>query len=348
MKCLELSKELSIKKVAFITGTAGFIGFHLANHLLTNNWRVVGLDAITEYYDVNLKKDRHKILCNNKNFHGHTGFIQDNKLLEELCDKYNPNVIIHLAAQAGVRYSIDNPRSYVEANLVGTFNILELARKYIPDHFLMASTSSVYGNNKNMPFDENQKCDNPISFYAATKKSNEVMAHSYSHLFKIPITMFRFFTVYGPWGRPDMALFKFTKNILSGNPIDIYNYGQMKRDFTNIDDLVKAIGLMINVIPLNPEKRKHGIDYDSISNTAPYRIVNIGSSKPVSLMSYISELEKALGIVSQKNFLDMQDGDVEETSSNTELLHSLTGFRAQKDIQQGISEFVSWYKSYYK
>ena len=315
---------------------------------MSKNWKVVGLDAITDYYDVKLKKDRHKNLSKKDNFYGYTGLIQDKNLLEELYSKYNPNVIIHLAAQAGVRYSIDNPSSYAESNLLGTLNILEIARKYIPDHFLMASTSSVYGNNKNMPFDENQKCDTPISFYAATKKSNEVMAHSYSHLFKIPTTMFRFFTVYGPWGRPDMALFKFTKDILSGNPIDVYNYGEMKRDFTNIEDLVNAVGLLINVIPLNPDKRKHKINFDSISDTAPYRIVNIGNSKPVNLMDYIYEIEKALGIISQKNFLGMQDGDVQETSSNTDLLHALTGFRAKKPIQQGILEFVDWYKSYYK
>jgi UDP-glucuronate 4-epimerase len=320
----------------------------LANNLLSNNWKVIGLDAFTQYYDINLKKDRHKILNKNKEFYTYTGFIQDKNLLEELYKEHNPNVIIHLAAQAGVRYSIDNPGSYVESNLVGTFNILELARKYRPDHFLMASTSSVYGNNKKIPFYENQKSDSPISFYAATKKSNEVMAHSYSHLFKIPTTMIRFFTVYGPWGRPDMALFKFTQNILSGTPIDIYNYGKMKRDFTNIEDLVKAISLLVNTIPLNPEKRQYKINYDSISDTAPYRIVNIGSSKPIKLMDYISELEKALGIVAQKHFLEMQDGDVINTSSNTELLHSLTGFRATKTIEQGILEFVDWYKSYYK
>ena len=347
-KSLKYSEELNIKKVAFITGSAGFIGFHLAKYLLSKKWKVVGLDAITDYYDVKLNKDRNKNLSKYQEFYSYTGLIQDKKLIETLCDKYAPNVIIHLAAQAGVRYSIEYPSSYVESNLIGTFNILELARKYKPDHFLMASTSSVYGNNTTMPFDENQKCDTQISFYAATKKSNEVMAHSYSHLFKIPTTIFRFFTVYGPWGRPDMALFKFTKNILSGEPIDIYNYGEMKRDFTNIDDLVKSIGLLINVIPNCPENRKNKISCDSISRTAPYRIVNIGSSKPEKLMDYIFELEKALGKVSQKKFLEMQDGDVAETSSNTDLLYFLTGYRPQKKIRQGISEFVSWYKSYYK
>ena len=320
----------------------------MSNHLLNNNWKVIGLDAFSDYYDVKLKKDRNEILSKNPNFFGHTGLIQNYNLLVELYDNYKPNVIIHLAAQAGVRYSIDNPTSYIDTNLVGTFNILELARKYIPSHLLIASTSSVYGNNQNMPFDENQKSDTQISLYAATKKSNEVMAHSYSHLFKIPITVFRFFTVYGPWGRPDMALFKFTKRILSGKSIDVYNYGKMKRDFTNIYDLVEAVEMLVDKIPLKPEQRKIKISFDSISDTAPYRIVNIGNSKPINLMDYILELEKALGIVSKKNYLGMQDGDVQETSSNTDLLYSLTGFRAKKNIQKGISEFVEWYKSYYK
>ena len=339
---------MKIKKIAFITGYAGFVGFHLTNHLLSNSWKVVGLDAFTNYYDIKLKKDRHKILYKNKNFYSYTGCLKDKDVLEKLYKEHNPKVIIHLAAQAGVRYSIENPSSYVDSNLIGTFNILELARKYIPDHLIMASTSSVYGNNTKIPFNENQKSDNPISFYAATKKSNEVMAHSYSHLFKIPTTVIRFFTVYGPWGRPDMALFKFTQNILSGIPIDIFNKGKMKRDFTNIDDLIKAISLLIDVIPLNLEKRQNQIKFDTLSNTAPYRIVNVGSSNPIKLMDFIYELESVLGVVAQKNFLDMQEGDVLNTFCDTRLLNNLTGFKAQKNIQQGILEFVEWYKFYYK
>ena len=302
---------------------------------------------MTDYYDVNLKKDRYKILSENNNFYGYIGLIQDQKILDNIYNNHTPNIIIHLAAQAGVRYSVDNPMSYVEANLLGTFHILEMARKYTPDHLLMASTSSVYGNNKEMPFNENQKCDTPMSFYAATKKSNEVMAHSYSHLFGIPTTMFRFFTVYGPWGRPDMALFKFTKNILSGKPIDIYNYGDMKRDFTNVFDLVEAINLLIAAKPLKPIKRKLKISFDSISDTAPYRIVNIGNSKSVNLLDYIKELEKALGMMAKKNFLEMQEGDLVNTSSNIDLLENLTGFRPKKSLEHGILEFVNWYKSYY-
>ena len=302
---------------------------------------------MTDYYDVNLKNDRYKILKDNQGFCGYTGLIQDKKILDKICNDHHPSIIVHLAAQAGVRYSIDNPISYVESNLLGTFHILEMARRYNPDHLLMASTSSVYGNNQVLPFDENQKCDTQISFYAATKKSNEVMAHSYSHLFGIPTTLFRFFTVYGPWGRPDMALFKFTRNILSGKPIDIYNYGKMKRDFTNVYDLVEAITYLIDTIPLNPSQRKSKISFDSISDTAPYRIVNIGNSKSVNLLDYIKELENALGLKAEKNLIGMQDGDVAETSSNIDLLQALTGFRPKKTLTDGILEFVNWYKSYY-
>ena len=302
---------------------------------------------MTDYYDIKLKKDRYKILVKNKNFFGYHGFIQDKEMLDEICYKHHPNIIIHLAAQAGVRYSIDNPYSYAETNLLGTFHILELARRHNIDHLLLASTSSVYGNSYNLPYEENQKCDTPISFYAATKKSTEVMAHSYSHLFQIPTTIFRFFNVYGPWGRPDMALFKFTHKILSGKPIDIYNYGKMHRDFTYIDDLVNAIRLLINIIPANPGNRKNKNNNDSISETAPYRIVNIGSSKSINLMDYISEIEEALGIIAKKNFLKLQDGDVKQTFSNTTLLYDLTGFRANKNIKEGVAEFVRWYKSYY-
>ena len=302
---------------------------------------------MTNYYDVSLKKDRYKILNENPKFFGYVGLIQDKKILDNICNKHKPNIILHFAAQVGVRYSIEDPQSYVEANLLGTFHLLEMARKCLPDHLLIASTSSVYGNNKEMPFDENQKSDTPISFYAATKKSNEVMAHSYSHLFNIPTTIFRFFTVYGPWGRPDMALFKFTKNILEGKPIDIYNHGNMKRDFTNVVDLVEAINLLIKTIPLELSKREQVISFDSISTTAPYRIVNIGNSSSVNLLDYVNELEKALGMVAKKNFINMQNGELLETSSNINLLQSLTGFSPQKTLEEGILEFVYWYKNYY-
>ncbi len=315
---------------------------------MINQWKVVGLDSFTNYYDISLKKDRHSILEKYANFFGNYGDLNDIKLLHKLFNQHKPNVIVHLAAQAGVRYSIDKPYSYVESNLIGTFNLLELAKNLNPNHLLIASTSSVYGNNKKLPFDEKQKCDSQISFYAATKKSNEIMAHSYSHLFNIPITILRFFTVYGPWGRPDMALFKFTKNILLDKPIDLYNYGKMKRDFTYIDDVIKAIYLLIDKVPLKLSKRKQAIKFDNLSDTAPYRIVNIGNSNPVNLMDYVHEIENAIGKVAKKNFLDLQEGDVKETSSNTSLLNSLTGFQAEKNIKEGIVEFVNWYKSYYK
>ena len=331
-----------------ITGCAGFIGFHVAQIFISKKWNVVGLDAMTDYYDINLKKNRNKLLLEKPNFIFYKGFLQDQKLLSKIFSSHKPKIIIHLAAQAGVRYSIDNPFSYVESNLIGTFNILEMARKFTPDHLLMASTSSVYGSNTDMPLHENQKSDTPMSFYAATKKSNEVMSHSYSHLYDIPITIFRFFTVYGPWGRPDMALFKFTKNILQNKPIDVYNKGNMIRDFTYIDDLVKAIYLLTSKSAIKPKKRKNSIKNDSISIVAPYRIVNIGNSEPINLLSYIKELENILEKQAKKNFLDMQDGDIYKTHSNVELLSTLTGFRPNTNIKDGIRKFVEWYKSYYK
>ena len=253
-----------------------------------------------------------------------------------------------MAAQAGVRYSIENPMSYVKSNLLGTFQILEIARKYKPEHLLMASTSSVYGSNKNYPFHEDQKCNTPISFYAATKISNEAMAHSYSHLYEIPLTMFRFFTVYGPWGRPDMALFKFTKNILLGKAIDIYNNGNMLRDFTYVADLIKAIFLLISKKPEKANERKEIITNDSISEVAPFRVVNIGNSTPINLMDFINELENILGKRAKKNFLSMQDGDIQKTHSNINLLKALTGFEPKTNIHEGISQFVKWYKYYHR
>ncbi len=302
---------------------------------------------MTDYYDINLKKSRLKLLKGNFKFISYIGLIQDKKILNEIFLKYNPKIIIHLAAQAGVRYSIENPNSYLESNIVGAFHLLEIAREFRPIHLLMASTSSVYGNNKDIPFQENQKCDSQISFYAATKKSNELMAHSYSHLYNIPITMFRFFTVYGPWGRPDMALFKFTKNILLDKPIEVYNQGNMYRDFTFINDLVTAVYLLTQKIPLNKNLRKETFKNDSISDIAPFRIVNIGNSKAVKLIDFITELEFVLGKKAKKNFLEMQNGDVYKTHSNIELLKAITGFRPNTSLREGITAFVKWYKSYY-
>jgi len=302
---------------------------------------------MTNYYDVNLKKHRHSILKKNSSFLAYKGLLQDPKLLNEVYECHKPDIIIHLAAQAGVRYSIDNPISYVESNLIGTFHILELARKHKPEHLLMASTSSVYGSNIDMPLHENQKSDTPMSFYAATKKSNEAMAHSYSHLYHLPITMFRFFTVYGPWGRPDMALFKFTRNILSGQPIEVYNKGNMFRDFTYVDDLVNAIYLLTFKNPLEAQNNKEIIKNDSLSDVAPFRIVNIGNSNPINLLDFIRELEKILGINAKKKFLGMQDGDIYKTHSSTNLLANLIGFKPKTTFKEGIAKFVEWYKSYY-
>ena len=339
---------LKISNTVLITGSAGFIGFHLAQTFLSKKWKVIGFDAMTNYYDVNLKKDRHSILNKNPSFLPYKGLIQDPKLLNEVYERHKPNIIIHLAAQAGVRYSIDNPISYVESNLIGTFHILELARKHKPEHLLMASTSSVYGSNIDMPLHENQKSDTPMSFYAATKKSNEAMAHSYSHLYHVPITMFRFFTVYGPWGRPDMALFKFTRNMLSGQPIDVYNNGNMVRDFTYISDLVNAIYLLTDKIPLLPRNRDKQIKHDNISDVAPFRVVNIGNSKPINLLDFIAELEKVLAINAKKNYLGMQDGDIYKTHSDISLLENLIGSQPKTMVNEGIARFVEWYKSYYK
>ncbi|MDB0053286.1 GDP-mannose 4,6-dehydratase [Alphaproteobacteria bacterium] len=336
-----------INKVALITGSSGFIGFHLCSFLLSSDWQVIGLDSMNNYYDVNLKKARLNKLNENTKFLNYEGSVEDIKILEHIFSKYKPEVVIHLAAQAGVRYSIDHPFSYVQSNLIGTFQILEIARKYNPKHLLIASTSSVYGSAKEMPLNENQKTDTPMSFYAATKKSNEVMAHSYSHLFSIPITVFRFFTVYGPWGRPDMALFKFTKNILSDKPINVYNKGKMIRDFTYVRDLIKAVSLLIPKAPVIPIKRKIIIKNDSISDVAPFRIVNIGNSRPVNLLDYINELEIVLGKKAKKKFLGMQEGDVYETHSDIGLLKELTGFNPETTLHDGISEFVKWYKEYY-
>lgn len=333
-------------KHVLITGAVGFIGFHLSNILLQSGYHVVGVDALTEYYDVDLKKRRLDILKNHQNFRFKKMRIEDNEFLDPVAFPKKVDVIIHLAAQAGVRYSIDKPREYVDTNLIGTFNVLELAKKTKVEHLLMASTSSVYGANKDMPFDELQKCDTQMSFYAATKKANEAMAHSYAHIFDIPITMFRFFTVYGPWGRPDMALFKFADLMLKGEPIDVYNYGKMKRDFTYVEDLVEAIKLLIGCVPELPGRRDNAIVNDSISEVAPFRIVNIGNSQSVELMDYIKALEGALGITASKNMLPMQQGDVPATFANTNLLQSLTGFNPKTDVSEGIYRFAEWYKEY--
>ncbi len=336
-----------INKIALITGSNGFIGFHLSKLLLKNDWFVIGYDGMTDYYDVNLKKDREKKLFNFNNFKSYHGMLEDKNKLFNLIKKYKPSVIIHLAAQAGVRYSILNPESYFNSNLLGTFHILEAIKIFKIKHLLLASTSSVYGSNNCLPFNENQKADTQMSFYAASKKAAEVLSHSYSHIYQIPVTIFRFFTVYGPWGRPDMALFKFTKAILEDKPIEIYNHGDMERDFTYVDDLTKSIMLLINKIPGEGLKNSSQILSDSISDVAPYRIVNIGNANPVKLTEFIKEIEYSLGKKAIKKHVGMQLGDVKKTSSDITLLNSLINFTPNTSIKTGVRKFVDWFKLYY-
>ncbi|MDD9978551.1 MAG: NAD-dependent epimerase/dehydratase family protein [Boseongicola sp.] len=332
-------------KTALVTGSAGFIGFHVAQRWLDEGWRVIGIDSLTNYYDPALKVARNDILEKNSNYLFHHGKIEEPGLLKQLMAEHAPQVVIHLAAQAGVRYSIEAPRSYVDANLLGTYELLEAARAHPPAHMLLASTSSVYGANTDLPYVETAKADHQVSFYAATKKANEAMAHSYAHLYGLQTTMFRFFTVYGPWGRPDMALFKFVKAILEDRPIDIYNHGKMKRDFTYIDDLVEAIWRLSSVS--HSDAIEDGTT-DSLSPVAPYRIVNIGKSQPDTLIEFVSEIESALGKVAEKNFLDMQAGDVLATESETEQMFALTGHRCATPLSEGIPKFIEWYRAYYQ
>ena len=334
-------------KTALITGSAGFIGYHLAQLLLAEGWRVVGYDGMTDYYDVALKQRRHAMLGEHAQFAAHEGMLEDFDRLHAIAMAERPQVIVHLAAQAGVRYSIQNPRAYVNANLVGTFNVMECARELGVEHLLMASTSSVYGANTDMPFDEAQKTDTPLTLYAATKKANEAMGHSYAHLWNLPTTMFRFFTVYGPWGRPDMALFKFTRGILDGTPIDIYNHGEMHRDFTYVADLVRGIRLLIDAVPQRPASPADIAPGDSLSPAAPFRVVNIGNNDKVRLMDFVLAIEEECGREAIKNFLPMQAGDVPATWADASLLESLTGYAPQTPMREGVRAFVAWYRDYY-
>lgn len=328
----------------FITGTAGFIGFHLADLLLQEGCTVHGYDGMTDYYDVTLKQQRHERLRAHLSFTAIEAMLEDDAALSAAMAAAKPDIVVHLAAQAGVRYSIDNPRAYVEANVVGTFNVLEAALRVRPQHLLMASTSSVYGSNTDMPYAETHKADSQMSFYAATKKANEAMAHAWAHIHSLPITMFRFFTVYGPWGRPDMALFKFTRGILEGIPIDIYNYGDMWRDFTYVGDLVRAIRLLMQAVPGGPGTAVEG---DSLSSVAPFRVVNIGNSNKVRLEDFVTAIETSLGRKAIRNYMDMQLGDVPATWADAQLLHRLTGYRPQTSVAEGVGRFVDWYRAYY-
>jgi UDP-glucuronate 4-epimerase len=332
-------------RTALVTGSAGFIGYHLCKRLLADGFNVVGLDGMTDYYDVTLKQRRHQGLLQSGNFRAVEGLLETDGLVMDLVGEAKPDVIVHLAAQAGVRWSIENPRAYVDANLIGAFNVMEAARAHVPDHLLMASTSSIYGANTDMPYGETDKVDTQMSFYAATKKANEAMAHSYAHLFDIPTTMFRFFTVYGPWGRPDMALFKFTKAILEGDPIDVYNHGDMSRDLTYVDDLVEGIRLLIDTPPARLDAVPEG---DSLSPVAPWRAVNIGNGAPVRLLDFIEAIEKATGREAKKNMMDMQPGDVPATWARADLLQTLTGYAPKTTVEDGVAEFVAWYRDYYE
>lgn len=330
-----------------VTGSAGFIGFHLAQLLLAEGFRVHGLDGMTDYYDVALKRRRHAILHQNPGFTATEAMLEDGEALDRMADEFAPEVIVHLAAQAGVRYSLENPRAYVDANIVGTFNVMEAARRLGVQHLLMASTSSVYGANEDMPFTETEKADTQLTIYAATKKAGESMGHAYAHLWNLPTTMFRFFTVYGPWGRPDMALYKFVEAILAGRPIDIYNHGEMYRDFTYVADLVRGIRLLIDAVPARPAGPDEIAAGDSLSPVAPFRIVNIGNSDKVRLLDFVDEIERCLGRKAIRNYMDMQKGDVPATWADAELLHRLTGYRPQTDVRDGIAQFVQWFREYY-
>ena len=332
----------------FITGTSGFIGFHLAKLLLEEGFEVHGYDGLTDYYDLNLKLARTKILQAYNGFTDTHDMLENEKVLNGSAEKFCPDIIIHLAAQAGVRYSLENPRAYIESNIIGTFNVMEIARSLQVKHLLMASTSSVYGANEVIPFNEKEKTDTPLTIYAATKKSNESMGHSYAHLWNLPTTMFRFFTVYGPWGRPDMALFKFTEAILKDEPIDVYNYGDMYRDFTYVEDLVRGIRLLMDTVPPKDNTLESISDIDSRSVVAPFRVVNIGNSDKIKLTDFIEAIENELGIKARKNQMPMQKGDVPATWANASLLRSLTGYCPETDYKVGVSNFIKWYRDYYK
>jgi UDP-glucuronate 4-epimerase len=329
-----------------VTGSAGFIGFHMARRLLGEGHDVVGLDGFTPYYDRDLKLRRHGILLQRPGFSGHEAMLEDCAALRRIYGN-GFDAVYHFAAQAGVRYSLDNPRAYLDANLTGTFNLLEVMRDAPPVHALLASTSSVYGANAKVPFREIDRADHPLTLYAASKKANEEMAHAYSHLFKIPITMLRFFTVYGPWGRPDMALFNFAAALFEGRPIDIYNHGNMSRDFTYIDDLVEAMLRLLNHAPPLPEVRAPPLAEDSLSSVAPWRVVNIGAETPVALMDFVAAIEAATGVRAKCNFMAMQQGDVPVTFADTSLLLRLTGFSPKTPVKQGVERFIAWYRDYF-
>ncbi len=337
---------LDFKKV-LITGVAGFIGFHLAHRLLNEGYSVVGIDNLNDYYDVNLKKDRLEQLAPFSGLEFHKIDLSRLDDLTALFQSQTIDVVINLAAQAGVRYSLENPHAYVDTNLVGFVNLLECCRHFHVKHLVFASSSSVYGANTKMPFSVHDNVDHPVSLYAATKKSNELMAHTYSHLYGLPATGLRFFTVYGPWGRPDMALFLFTRAILAGKSIQVFNHGNMQRDFTYIDDIIEGVFRVMKTYP-QPDPNWSGMDPDPGTSYVPYRIYNIGNNRPVALTRFIEVLEEHLGKTAEKEFMDMQPGDVPATSADIDDLYNAVGFKPVTSIEEGIARFVEWYRAYYK
>jgi UDP-glucuronate 4-epimerase len=328
----------------FVTGTAGFIGFHLARRLLADGHEVTGLDGMTAYYDVNLKRARRDILRAHEAYTDHEVMLEDAERLWAAAEAAAPEAIVHLAAQAGVRYSLENPGAYVQSNLVGTFNVMEAARRLKVGQLLLASTSSVYGADGPVPFVESAAADHPLTLYAASKKACEAMTHSYSHLWGIPTTVARFFTVYGPWGRPDMALGRFVEAILADRPIDLFNAGDMKRDFTYVDDLVEAL---VRLMAAAPERGRPVGPLDSLSPVAPWRVVNIGRGQPVELMDFVAAIERALGRKARFNLLPMQAGDSPITFASADLLHALTGYRPATPVETGVAAYCDWYRSYH-
>ncbi len=330
-----------------ITGSAGFIGSALSLRLLERGDEVIGLDCLNDYYDVNLKKARLARTQSHPNYTDLRINLEDRQAVADAFAKYKPNRVVNLAAQAGVRYSIENPQSYIDTNLVGFGNILEGCRHNEVEHLVYASSSSVYGANTNMPFSVHDNVDHPLSLYAASKKANELMAHTYSHLYQLPVTGLRFFTVYGPWGRPDMALFLFTRSILAGEPINVFNYGNHRRDFTYIDDIVEGVIRTLDRVAA-PNLEWNGDHPDSATSQAPFRLYNIGNNNPVELKEYISVLEDCLGKKAEQNLLPLQPGDVPDTYANVEALVQDTGYKPETTIQEGIANFVEWYREYYK
>jgi UDP-glucuronate 4-epimerase len=328
-----------------ITGTAGFIGFHLAKRLLADGHEVFGVDGMTPYYDMSLKAARNAILGRERGFTDHRMMLEDAEGLLRLARDFRPSVVVHLAAQAGVRYSLENPRAYIDSNLVGTFNVMEAARDIGVAHLLLASTSSVYGADEAVPFEETIGADHPLTLYAATKKAGEAMTHAYSHLWSLPTTALRFFTVYGPWGRPDMALAKFVDGILRDRPIDVFNHGKLERDFTYVDDLVEAMVRLIATPPVLGAPVTGATD--SLSPVAPWRVVNIGPGHPTPLMAFIGAIERALGREARLNFLPMQKGDAPATFARAELLWALTGYRPATPLDEGVAAYCAWHKAYH-